>query len=298
MLSFRTCRKMAISSAFVALIAAQPVEAQIFNPSDAAIVAKLGDILRTHRENLVQAIRSARGIESTFRTLRNLDDYEKSLRRDIGFISRLDVSRLDDLERLVLYGDRADFYFRSLTGTINRSMYNLAEQRQYGERFLQAMDGLGVVDPKILQALLNDEKSLSELGITPQEAAALVKELGVESTMMDLYQVRGTENLIAALTEQSRRLKEVAKDSSVKLDQGQRVMLLTKSEESLIEALKYQQDLGDRLQNRNKKVKRTLMLKSELEADIAQLESFYKWRTSLERNLGFFDTDYVKRQDY
>ncbi len=289
--------KAIISILFLFFLDIQPASAQFLNPSDAAVVAKLGDILRTHREHLVEAIRTARGMERTFETLKNLNEYEKTLRRDINFISSLDLSRLDDLERIVLYGDQTDFYFRTLTSKINRDLYNSRQMGRYGEGFLASMDGLGL-DANMLRAIYDNEQSLKEAGITPEEANALVKELSVESTMLDLYEIRGTENLIKALTEQGEYLKNVAADSSVKLDQGQRVMLLTKSEESLIEALKYQQQLAEQLKERNEKISRKLMLKSEMESEIKQLEKFYEWHASFERNLGFFDTEYIKRQQF
>ncbi|MFQ5650327.1 MAG: hypothetical protein ACE5IY_10335 [bacterium] len=274
-----------------------PARGQFFNPSDAAVIAKLGEILRTHRQHLVEAIRTARGMERTFQTLQHLDEYEKSLRRDIGFISGLDLTRLDDLERLILFGDQTDFYFRSLTGKINSEMYNLSQMKRYGDGFLESMDGLGMVDADLIRAIYANDKTLEEFGITPEEAAALMQQLSVESTLLDLYQVKGTENLIKALTEQGEHLKRVARDSSVKLDQGQRVMLLTKSEQSYIEALKYQQQLAEKLKERNANISRRLLLKGEMEAEIRELEKFYQWHASLERNLGFFDTEYIKRQN-
>lgn len=276
----------------------KPLPGQIFDLSDAPVLAKLSEMLRVHRQHLIEAIRSARGIENTFRTLRDLDEYQKNLRRDINFISSLDVARLDDLERLVLYGDQTDFYFRSLTGKIHRDMYNLSQMNRYGDGFLGAMDGVGLVDANLIRALFADDKSLAEMGITREEVAALIKELNIESTMLEMYQVKGTQDLIQALTSQAEQLKHTAKDSTLKLDQGQRVMLLTKSEESLIAALKYQQELARQLEDRNEKITRKLLLKGEVEAEIAELEKFYEWHESLERNLGFFDSDFVKRYKF
>ncbi|MFQ5637427.1 MAG: hypothetical protein ACE5IR_05480 [bacterium] len=283
---------------FILIAFSQPTSAQFFNPTDAAIIAKLGDILRTHRQNLVETIRAARGIERTFTTLNNLNEYEKSLRRDINFISSMDLTRLDDLERLILFGDQTDFYFRSLTGKLNADMYNASQMTRYGDGFLGAVDGLGLVDANLIRALFNDDKTLAELGIPPEQVAAVVKELSIESNLLELYQVKGTENLVKALTEQAEQLKKVAKDSALKLDPGQRLMLLTKSEESYIEAMKYQQELASKLQNRNQKMTRKLLLKGEIEAEIAELEKFYKWHSSLEHNLGFFDTEFVKRENF
>ncbi len=288
-------RKLVVFIFFTVLFFAQPVKAQLFNIADAPVLARLSEMLRIHRENLVQSIRTARGIENTFNTLQNLDDYERGLRRDVNFISSLDLRRLDDLERVILFGDRTEFYFRSLTGTINRQMYNANQLQRYSDGFVNSMDGLGLIDQNMLQALFNDEKTLAELGITPMQAEALISELGIESNLLGMYQVKGTEDLIKSLSEQGNQLKTMAGDSSLKMDQGQRVMLLAKSEESLIEALKYQQELAKQLQDRNKVMTRKLVLKSELENEISQLEQFYEWRISHERNLGFFDSDFVKR---
>lgn len=280
---------------FSMLFFIQPANAQFFNIADAPVLARLSEMLRVHRENLVQSIRTARGIENTFHTLQNLDDYERSLRRDVNFISSLDLRRLDDLERVILFGDRTEFYFRSLTGTINRQLYQANQLQRYSDGFVNSLDGLGLIDQNMLQALFNDEKTLAELGISPAQAEALIRELGIESNLLGMYQVKGTEDLIRALSEQGSQLKTLAGDSTLKMDQGQRVMLLAKSEESLIEALKYQQELAKQLQDRNKFMTRKLVLKSELENEISQLEQFYEWRMSHERNLGFFDSDFVKR---
>ena len=169
--------------------------AQLFDLSQAPVIAKLTEMLRLHRQHLVEAIRTARGIETAFQTLQHLDDYERSLRRDISFISSLDLKRLDDLERVILFGDQSEFYFRSLTGKINSEMYNLNQMQRYGEDFLGSMDGLGMVDANVIRALFDDEKTLAELGITPEQAAVLIKELGIEAQLLDMYEIKGLEAL-------------------------------------------------------------------------------------------------------
>ncbi|NIR52365.1 hypothetical protein GWO43_27375 [candidate division KSB1 bacterium] len=282
----------------ILLATARPASGQFFDLSDAPVLAKLGEMLRVHRAHLVEAIRTARGIETTFRTLKQLDEYERNLRRDISFVSSMDLTRLNDLERLIMYGDQTDFYLRSLTGKINRDMYNLSQMERYGDGFLGSVDGLGLIDANLIRALFADDKSLEELGIPPEQVEALLKELNIESTMLDLYQVQGTQNLVKALANQGQQLKEVARDSSIEMDQGQRVMLLAKSEESLIEALKFQQELADRLKERNEKISRKLHLKAELEAEINELEKFYNWHASQEHNLGFFDSEFIKREKF
>lgn len=282
----------------VFLCTGRPIHAQPFSITDAPVLAKLSELLRVHREHLHEAIRTARGIETTFKTLRDIEDYEKSLRRDISFISTLDLSKVDDLERLILFGDQTDFYFRSLTGKINSDMYNLSQMTRYGDGFLGAMDGLGLIDEKVIRALFTDEKSLQELGIPPEQVDAIVKELGVESTMLDLYQIKNTENLMRALVDQAQQLERIAKDPSIELDPGQRVMLLNKSRESLVLALEQQQKLAEQLQERNTNVRRRLLQKAQIEGKIADLEKFYKWHSSLEHNLGFFDTDFIKRGEF
>lgn len=271
--------------------------AQLPSLADAPVLAKLGEILRVHREHLVEAIRTTRGIEQTVQTLRHIDDYERSLRSDVGFINSLDLTSMDDLERLVLYGDQTDFYFRSLSGKVNAELYNAQRFRQHGEGFLGSMDGLGVVDDRLLAALLNDEKTLSEMGISQQEAQALIKQLSTESVVLDMYQIRGTQQLIKSLTEHAMRMREIAQDPNSKLEPGERVMLLQKSEEALIEALKYQLEYGQKLGESNQDVWRKLQLKSEVEAEIEQLQKFYEWHSSLEHNLGFFDSDYIRNED-
>lgn len=276
----------------------EPADAQLFNIGDAPVIARLSEMIRVHRQHLVEAIRTARGIETTFKTLKDIDEYEKSLRRDINFISTLDLSSLDDLERLILFGDQTDFYLRSLTGKINSDMYNLSQMNRYGDGFLGAMDGLGLVDANVIRALFSDEESLEDLGIPPEKVDAIVKELGIESTMLDLYEIKGTQHLIQALTDQANQLERLAKDSSIELDPGQRVVLLNKSKESLVRALEHQQNLAGQLQERNEKIRRRLIQKAELEAEIAELEKFYKWHSSLENNLGFFDTEFIKRGEF
>lgn len=291
-------RRSLLFATLVSLFFVRPAEAQFFNPTDAAVIGRLTEMLRLHREQLVEAIRTARGVDRTFETLRNLDDYERSMRRDIKFISNMDLGRLDDLERLVLYGDQTDFYFRSLTGKIHRDMYNLDQMGRYGDGFLESMDGLGVVDADLIRAIYSNDKTLEELGMTPEEAGAIVQNLGIEASMLDMYQVESTQNLIKALTEQAAQLKRMAADSSLKLDQGQRIMMFNKAEESLLEAMKYQHQLADQLKSRNKEVSRKLLLKGEMEAEIRELEEFYKWHAAIEHNLGFFDSDYVQRQSF
>jgi hypothetical protein len=271
--------------------------AQLPSLSDAPVLVKLTEILRVHREHLLEAVRTARGIERTVQTLKHLDDYERALRSDVGFITSLDMTSLDDLEHLILYGDQTDFYFRSLTGKINSEIYNAQRFRSYGEGFLGSMGGLGVVDERLMRALFDDEKTLAELGITPQEAQALIKQLSTESVVLDMYQIKGTEHLIKSLTEHAMRLREIAQDPNAKLDPGQRVMLLQKSEEALIEAVKYQLEYGQKLEKSNADLWRKLQLKSEVEAEIASLQKFYDWHASLEHNLGFFDSDYIRRED-
>jgi len=271
--------------------------AQLPSLSDAPVLAKLGEILRVHREHLVEAIRTTRGIERTVQTLRNIDDYERALRSDVGFITSLDMSNLDDLERLVLYGDQSDFYFRSLTGKINAELYNAQRFRSYGEGFFGSLEGLGVVDERLLAALLNDEKTLAEMGISQTEAQALIKQLSTESVVLDMYQIKGTEHLVKSLTEHALRMRELAQDPNAKLEPGERVMLLQKSEEALIEALKYQLEYGQKLEQSNADLWRKLQLKAEVEAEIEQLQKFYEWHSSLEHNLGFFDSDYIRRED-
>ena len=282
----------------ISLLADGFVSAQPFSITDAPVLAKLSELLRVHREHLHEAIRTARGIETTFKTLRDIEDYERSLRRDISFLSALDLSKIDDLERLILFGDQTDFYFRSLTGKINSDMYNMSQMTRYGDGFLGAMDGLGLIDEKVIRALFTDEKSLEELGIPPEQVDAIVKELGVESTMLELYQIKNTENLMRALMDQAQQLERIAKDPSIELDPGQRVMLLNKSRENLVMALKQQQKLAEQLKERNTNVRRRLLQKAEIEAEIAELEKFYKWHSSLEHNLGFFDTDFIKRGEF
>src|SRR3990172_4245385 len=222
------------------LLTFKPLSAQLFDLSEAPVIARLTEMLRIHRQHLVEAIRTARGIETTFRTLQHLDDYERSLRRDISFISSLDLKRLDDLERVILFGDQSEFYFRSLTGKINSEMYNLNQMQRYGEGFLGSVDGLGMVDANVIRALFDDEKTLAELGIKPEQAEALIRELNIEANLLGMYEIKGTENIIKALAQQRNQLNKIAQNTTIKLDQGQRVILLTKSEESLIEALKYQ----------------------------------------------------------
>ncbi len=295
----RRFKAIVVSTMALLFLANAPkVSAQFINPGDAAVLAKLGEILRTHRQSLIEAIRTARGMERTFQTLKDLDDYEKNLRRDVSFVKTLDMTRLNDLERLILYGDQSNFYFRSLTGKVNRDLYNMRELNRYGDGFFGSLEGLGVTDENLLQALFADDKSLSELGISQQQAGALLKELSVESTMMDMYQVKGTEDLIKALLAQANHLRETASDSSIKMDPGQRALMLAESEKTMLEALKQQQILASLLKDRNEKMSRRLLRKSQLENEIDQLRGFYEWHSSLERNLGFFDTDYIKREKF
>jgi hypothetical protein len=270
--------------------------AQLPSISDAPVLAKLSEILRVHRQHLLEAVRTTRGIEQTVQTLRHIDDYERSLRSDVGFINSLDMTSLDDLERLILYGDQTDFYFRSLSGKINAELYNAQRFRTHGEGFVGSLEGLGIVDERLLAALYGDDKTLAEMGITQQEAQALIKGLSTESVMLDMYQIKGTEQLIRSLTDHAMRMRELANDPNAKLEPGERVMLLQKSEESLIEALKYQLEYGQKLEKSNANVWRRLQLKSEVEAEIAQLQKFYEWHSSLEHNLGFFDSNFIKRE--
>ena len=123
----------------------------------------------------------------------------------------------------------------------------------------------------------------------------MIKELGIEAQLLDMYEIKGLEHLVKASAEQGKRLIEISQDSSIKMDPGQRLMLATSGEEKYIDAIKYQQELAKQLKEKNEKVRRVLVMKGEMEAEISQLEEFYKWHTSLERNLGFFDSDYVKR---
>jgi hypothetical protein len=281
----------------VLLICAQSARAQLPSLGDAPVLAKLTEILRTNREHLVEAIRTARGIEQTLQTIKHIDDYERALRSDVGFINSLDLTSLDDLERIILYGDQTDFYFRSITSRVNAELYNAQRFRNYGEGFLGSMEGLGIVDERLLAALLNDDKSLSELGITPEQAQAMIKQLSTESVTLDLYQIKGTEHLIKSLTEHAMRMRQIAQDPNSRLDPGQRVMLLQKSEEALIEALKYQIEYGQKLERSNQSIWRKLQFKAEIEEEIAQLQKFYEWHSSLEHNLGFFDSEYIRRED-
>lgn len=106
----------------------RPVQAQMFDLNNTLILNTLREISMKHnlameeqRLQTAKLVQQLRQFYDTYTLLRNDIEFSQSLYRDFKAIENLDLTRTYSISNFIINADRADYWFPSLSGDLNRS---------------------------------------------------------------------------------------------------------------------------------------------------------------------------------
>ncbi len=134
---------------FIMVLATQ-VNAQLPDPGNAAIIAKLKAIISQNqirnmqlRKQLVEALRTTKTAVNTFNELKGFHEYQKRVLRDIKSLDKLNLLNTNYLESFILNGDRLDFYLNSTSRKFMADLYKTSRLSRSGNDLLEAFLKVG-----------------------------------------------------------------------------------------------------------------------------------------------------------
>lgn len=277
-----------LTAIFLVGLATQ-ANAQLPDPGNAVIIAKLKVIISQNqvrnmelRKHVVEAIRTTKSAIGTFKELKQFHEYQKRLMRDLKSIDRLDLLNTDYLESFILNGDRIDFYMRSTSRRLVDDLYRTSRLSRSGNDLLDA---------------LLDEKGDSELNrMDDQEMLALIRKLKTESGIATIYNVKDMEKMFAIFLEQAEELRDLANDKSVDMTPAERAKLLALANEMILKGHEYQVKAQQEMQEFNQDILGAVYQRRQNENLGRAILEYSKFETSAQKKLGFFDSDFIRRE--
>lgn len=271
-------------------VSATSLNAQLPDPGNAAIIAKLQAIISQNqirnmelRKQLVEAIRTARTAVSTYNELKQFHEYQKRVLRDVESLGKLNLLNTTYLESFILHGDRLDFYLNSTSRKFFDDVYRTSRLSRSGN--------------DLLEGFLKDENGSEFNKMNDQEMLAVIKQLDMESSMATAYTVKDMEMMFAVFFEQAKELRDLANESSVDMTPAERARLLAIANEMIIKGHEYQLKAQQEMQAFNENIMGKVYQRRQNENLGNAILEYSKYETSAEKKLGFFDSYHIKREN-
>ncbi len=272
------------------MVFAPHVIAQLPDPGNAVIIAKLKAIIAQNqirnmqlRKQLVEALRTTKTAINTFKELKQFHEYQKRVLRDIKSLDKLNLLNTNYLESFILNGDRLDFYLNSTSRKFMDDLYKTSRLSRSGN--------------DLLEAFLKDESGSEFNKMDDQEMLAFIRQLDTESSIARMYNVKDMDKMFAIFLEQAKELRDLANDSSVDMTPAERAKLLVIANEMILKGHEYQVKAQQEMQEFNQDILGRVYQRRQNENLGSAILEYSKFETSVQKKLGFFDSDLIRREN-
>ena len=261
------------------LLLCSPADAQLPDPSNAVIIAKLKAMIsqglirnKTLKKIFKKSIDALKVSAETYKDLKEFQDEQRALLRDLRGIKELDLTNTDQLQRLIESGDSFEFYL----GSTSRALFRNVDVVSNLSGNLNNLIGLFGENGQLLAD--NDK------------VQSVANDLNYESALTELAVRRQREKMIATYLEQAVELKALANDSAVELAKAERAKLLNSSTQLALKASELQNKVNEEVKSSNNEIVnhflRQLMLKD--------MQAMADKAATRKRKYGYYDSPFKK----
>ncbi len=144
-------RHIRIASLFLLFCCYSHASAQFLDPNNTLILNTLREISARHnmalgeeRAQTAKLVQQLRQFYDTYTLLRNDIEFSQSLYRDFKAMENLDLTQSYALTNFIINGDRADYWFPSLSGDLTRAAMDAQALLNNGEALQQTFESFSV----------------------------------------------------------------------------------------------------------------------------------------------------------